>query len=88
MFLYIFSTTKSICALRLKLFACLFLDLYTKNEFLDRSEFYRVVRLSESAKDLFEPGCLRRQAVSLIEVESTGFVRVKKGRKFASKVNR
>lgn len=88
MFLCIFSTTKSICTLRLKLFACLFSDIQTKNKFLDRSEFYRFVHLSESAKDPFEPGCLGRQAVSLIEVDSTGFVVVKKGRKFASKVNR
>lgn len=46
------------------------------------------MHLPESAKDPFGPGWLERQAVSFSEVESTGLVRVKKGRKFASKANR
>lgn len=46
------------------------------------------MHLPESAKDPYEPGWLGRQAVSFIEVESTGLVTVKKGRKFASKANR
>lgn len=46
------------------------------------------MHLTESAKDPFESGWLGRQTVSFIEVKATGLVRVKKGRKFASKVNR